>query len=495
MGRPDNIRLDRETPSLARWKPVQPILKTLGDLLGVEIAVIDTDYLCVAGTGPYEKAHGFFVPSDTALGFSMQSGQWAAVLNPGADDACLACSIKQRCRDRANYTGPLHFNGSLIGALQIVAFDHHQRINLLQKAEKTIRLTCQIVEQFYEIGIIGRQEADDFSPLDMRDALIGENRWKTIIGESLPMRRLKDQILIASQSDSAVLIYGESGTGKELIAKALHKNSRRCKEPFIAINCGAIPEALIESELFGYAGGAFSGARSEGRKGLLKLADRGTIFLDEISDLPLNMQVKLLRFLQEHEISPVGSNRTIAVNARVIAATNRNLHALVKKGLFRPDLYYRLNVIPITAPPLRERIMDIPDLSHYFLDQFMGRAGKKISGITNELMQSFLTYSWPGNVRELRNFIEYGVQFCKEGMLTREMLAHRFEPADGRSLGDESFLDNENDPGSPANLTVARRHAEQKQVKRALKQFGHSVKGKKAAARYLESASPPCIAS
>lgn len=483
--RPDNFRLGGENSSLAQWAPIQPILKNIGELLGVEIAIIDTEYLCVAGTGPYEGARGFFVPKDTALGFSLQSQEWAMVLNPGTDDACLACSIKDRCRDRANYTGPLRFEGKLIGALQIVAFSHHQRIILLEKAEKSIRLICQLIEQFCEAGFIHcKKKIESLSAKDFVPSS-AECRFKDIVGDSPSMHRLKDQILRASLSDSTVLISGESGTGKELIAKAIHRNSPRCKEPFIAINCGAIPETLIESELFGYSGGAFSGARVEGRKGLLKLADKGTIFFDEISDLPLNMQVKLLRFLQEYEILPIGGNQTIRLDVRVIAATNRNLFELVKKGSFRPDLYYRLNVIPLTVPPLRERLSDIPALSSYFINQFVTRTGKRFCFITKDLMQLFLSYSWPGNVRELKNFIEYGAQFCNGETITREIISHRFDSADMIDFSKPSEFEDGAVHISPADLTVARKKTEYQQAKRALLKFGYSVKGKKAAARHL----------
>ncbi len=283
-GNPTNFH----DPSMARWKPLQPLLRTLGDLLDVEIAVIDTNYLCVAGTGPYEKGLGHRVPEDTVLGFSLRTGEAAMVLNPGMDKTCVECSIRDRCRDRANYTGPVLHDGEVFAALQIVALSHQQRAVLLEKAENTFQLIRQLIEQLHMTGWIDSRPGKAALPAEQNPSELG-GRLEEIIGESPPMRSLKERILQTAQTDSTVLIHGESGTGKELIARAIHKNSPRRKAPFVAVNCGAIPETLIESELFGYEGGAFSGARSQGRKGLLQQAHGGTIFFDEIGDLPRNM--------------------------------------------------------------------------------------------------------------------------------------------------------------------------------------------------------------
>jgi DNA-binding NtrC family response regulator len=479
------IRIDPLSPSMARWQALQPLLTTLSGLLDVEIAIIDTEYLCVAGTGPYEKGLGYRVPEDTALGFSLRSGEGAMVLNPGIDNACIECSIKDRCRDRANYTGPVRLDGQVAAALQIVAFNHHQRAILLEKAESTFQLVCQLVDQLYKTGWIGQEAGKKTLLPAWKDSRAVKDPCEEIVGESPPMRTLKERILQTSRTDSTVLIHGESGTGKELIARAIQKNSARCDAPFITVNCGAMPETLIESELFGYVGGAFSGARSEGRKGLLKTAHGGTIFFDEISDLPLNMQVKLLRALQEHEFLPVGGNRLEHVDVRVLAASNRNLHELVRKGAFRSDLYYRLNVIPLTAPPLRERKEDIPILVGHFLEEFLSRSNKKIPGVTTELMRHFEAYHWPGNVRELKNFIEYGVQFCRGGVLTWEMMAHRFEELTEGSFSPQTGSGSHEEPSSRKELFQARKRADREKVARALEKFGRSVQAKKAAAEYL----------
>ncbi len=209
-------------------------------------------------------------------------------------------------------------------------------------------------------------------------------------------------------TNSTVLLGGESGVGKDLIARAIHQHSRRSSGPFIKINCAAIPENLLESELFGYEKGAFTGAVTA-KPGKFELADRGTIFLDEIGDVPPSIQVKLLRVLQEREFERLGGTKTLKVDVRLVAATNRDLRAALEQGSFREDLYYRLNVVPINIPPLREHKEDIPDLVHLFIERFSAEAGKNVSGITPAAMKKLMEFHWPGNVRELENIIERAV--------------------------------------------------------------------------------------
>jgi formate hydrogenlyase transcriptional activator len=217
-------------------------------------------------------------------------------------------------------------------------------------------------------------------------------------------------------TDTTALILGETGTGKELVARAIHSRSPRHKHPLVKVNCGAIAAGLIESELFGHVKGAFTGALDR-RTGRFELADRGTIFLDEVGELPLDMQVKLLRVLQEHEFGPVGSSRTVKVDVRVIAATNRNLEQEVAAGRFRADLYYRLNVLPIRVPSLRERKTDIPQLVMFFIQRHAKRIGRTIEGVTRESMERLTQYAWPGNVRELENVIERALVLSAGGLL------------------------------------------------------------------------------
>ncbi|HMK31622.1 MAG TPA: sigma-54 dependent transcriptional regulator [Terriglobales bacterium] len=240
-----------------------------------------------------------------------------------------------------------------------------------------------------------------------RDAA-GRNSLDNIVGVSPAMEKLKQTVRSVATTGSTVLIHGESGTGKELVARAVHACSPRSSEAFVSINCGAFPETLLESELFGYVKGAFTGA-SQNKAGLFEVANQGTIFLDEISEMSLTMQVKLLRVLQERCLRPVGGTDEISIDVRVIAATNKNLDELVAQGQFREDLYYRLSVIPITVPPLRERPEDIPLLANHFLKKYAPAAGKQIVRLAGESVRALSEYEWPGNVRQLENAIERAV--------------------------------------------------------------------------------------
>ena len=255
---------------------------------------------------------------------------------------------------------------------------------------------------------------EDAYPEDERPR---EHDFEEIIGDSPELLKLLDRVQSAAPTDANVLIIGETGSGKELVARAIHSRSARQSGPLVKVNCGAIPSGLVESELFGHVKGAFTSA-SERRIGRFELANNGTLFLDEVGELPLETQVKLLRVLQEQEFEPVGSSRTVKVNVRIIAATNRDLEKAVQSGGFRSDLYYRLNVIPLRVPALRERRSDIPEMAMAFLQQSSRRMGKPVQSVSRETMRLLVDYSWPGNIRELQNVIERGVALSKGSILT-----------------------------------------------------------------------------
>src|SRR5271168_1694288 len=264
--------------------------------------------------------------------------------------------------------------------------------------------------------------------LALREQIDRDSMFEDIVGSSEALGKVLRQVAKVAPSDSTVLILGETGTGKELIARAIHKRSRRADRAFIGVNCAAIPPSLIASELFGHEKGAFTGA-TQRRLGRFESANGGTIFLDEVGDLPLEVQVTLLRVLQEREIERVGSSRPIPVDVRVVAATHRDLNALVAQGKFRQDLLYRLNVVPIQMPPLRERVADIPLLVEYFIDRFGKRAGKKFRTIDKKFLKAFQAYGWPGNVRELQNVIERAVILSEDGTLAVDETWLKREPA------------------------------------------------------------------
>ncbi len=250
----------------------------------------------------------------------------------------------------------------------------------------------------------------------LQKQLRSRHRFESIVGDSPALRAVLEVVEKVADTDSTVLITGESGTGKELVARAIHYNSPRADGMFVTVNCGAIPEELLESELFGHVRGAFTNAVQH-RQGRFSLADGGTIFLDEIGDMSPNLQVKLLRVLQDRTFEPVGSSKTLKVDVRVLAATNQDLERAIEERRFREDLYYRLNVIPIEVPPLRERGDDIPLLARHFLDALNQEKGKKVEGFTPDAMERLFRYDWPGNVRELENLTERLVILKREGAI------------------------------------------------------------------------------
>lgn len=270
--------------------------------------------------------------------------------------------------------------------------------------------------------VLHRDRSNHEIPQDNHHRYPNSTEIDKIIGSSRVISSLRETLLWIAASPSSVLITGESGTGKELFAQAIHSCGNRAQNRFVKVNCAAIPESLLESELFGYVEGAFTGARKGGRIGKFELADQGTIFLDEIGDMALAMQAKLLRVLQEKEIERIGGDHSIPVDVRVVSATNKDLPALISQGLFRSDLFYRLNVIHLHIPPLRERKEDIPLLADYFVKQLNEKLGLKIHSIDDKAMALLMRYNWPGNIRELSNVIETAMNFCRSNTLTSEAL-------------------------------------------------------------------------
>jgi len=258
----------------------------------------------------------------------------------------------------------------------------------------------------------------------LSDAVARTARFEELLGESPGMQKLYDQLSRIADSEASVLIIGESGTGKELVARALHSRSRRRAKPFVAVNCAALPDALLESELFGHVKGAFTDARSD-RKGLFVQAEGGTLLLDEIGEMPLSMQPKLLRALEENQVRPVGSEREVSFDARLLATTNRDLETAVEEARFRQDLFFRINVIQLELPPLRSRGTDALLLSQHFIEAFATRTGKNVVGMSESVAEKLLAYSWPGNVRELRNVIERAVALTRNDRLTVEDLPEK----------------------------------------------------------------------
>jgi len=313
---------------------------------------------------------------------------------------------------------PLVVRGKSIGTLNLGSVRQMQygqpEAELLQEVANQVALSIENMREYEEIGRLKAQlEREN---VYLREEILDEHNFEEIVGSSPSLTAVLHTVDRVAPTDTTVLIHGETGTGKELVARAIHNRSARRGHPLVKVNCGAISAGLIESELFGHVKGAFTGAL-ERRIGRFELADRGTLFLDEVGELPLDMQVKLLRVLQEQEFEPVGSSRTVKVDVRMIAATNRNLEHEVAAGRFRADLYYRLNVLPVRVPPLRERRTDIPQLVMFFVQRHAKRIGRVVEGISRESLDRLSAYPWPGNVRELENVVERALVLSPGGVL------------------------------------------------------------------------------
>ena len=314
----------------------------------------------------------------------------------------------------------------------------------------------------------------------LQEEIRKEHNFEEIVGNSPALLDVLRKVETVAPTDSTVLIMGETGCGKELIARAIHNRSKRMSRPLVKVNCGAIPTGLVESELFGHMKGAFTGAL-ERRIGRFELADGGTLFLDEVSELPLETQVKLLRALQEHEFEPLGSSRTVKVNVRIIAASNRNLEQAIQEGRFRADLFYRLNVLPMTLPPLRQRRIDIPLLTHFFVDRFSRQFGKRITGVAQDTMHVLSDYSWPGNIRELQNVIERAVVLCPGTVLK---LGKDLLPLTGPEYEQETAIASGNG-AHPTGSGSSLESIEKNHILQVLKQTQGVIEGPRGAAKIL----------
>jgi formate hydrogenlyase transcriptional activator len=381
---------------------------------------------------------------------------------------------------------PLIVGGKSIGTLNIGSGKRNEYSEadreLLQEVANQIALAVANMLSYEEIAELkARLENEN---VYLQEEIRTEHNFEEIIGNSPALLAVLRKVEQVALTDSTALIYGETGTGKELIARAIHDRSARKGRPLVKVNCSAISAGLVESELFGHVKGAFTGAL-ERHIGRFQLADGGTIFLDEIGELPLATQVKLLRVLQEWEFEPVGSNRPVRVDVRVIAATNRNLQESIRTGEFRSDLFYRLNVFPIDVPPLRERQSDIPQLAMFFLARFSKKFGKDIQGIPRATVDRLTDYSWPGNIRELQNVIERAVILSQSSVLELEPdLIPALAPADRSGSRDRSSVPVQSSnavPPAPSTLEeVERAH-----IVAVLNQTGGVVEGPRGAAQIL----------
>jgi formate hydrogenlyase transcriptional activator len=394
---------------------------------------------------------------------------------------------------RSICVAPLIVAGKSIGTLNLASNKADEYSNadgvLLQEVANQVALAVENMNAYEEIrSLHAKLEKEN---VYLREEIRSEHNFREIIGSSPELREVLEKAERVAPLDSTVLIYGETGTGKELIARAIHDRSKRKNRPLVKLNCSAISAGLVESELFGHKRGAFTGAL-ERHIGRFELADGGTLFLDEVSELPLETQVKLLRVLQEREFEPVGSNKTIHVDVRIIAATNRNLEECVAAGRFRSDLFYRLNVFPLELPPLRIRRSDIPLLVSFFLQRFANKFGRKIDATQRDTMDLLMDYHWPGNIRELQNVIERAVVLASGPVLAVDpaflpkapAAADARQPSPAARPG-EVPRETEDRAKSSATAFLSLQQMERNHILAALDRSGGIIDGPKGAARIL----------
>jgi two-component system NtrC family response regulator len=416
----------RAVPPLVYWNRF--VLDGLSDSMPKQktVLVVDDDDSLrrVVEYNLAEEGYGVVTASDGAAGLrAFQDGSVDLVLTdvrmPDMDGLELLTRLKTMQPDLPVIVLTAHGTiDSAVEAMKLGAFDYLTKPFNRDQLKAAARKALEVAALTSENRQLRLVVAERFS-------------FASMIAGSRAMRAVTDTASRVAQGDTTVLLEGESGTGKELLAKAIHFHSPRARAPFITINCGAIPENLLESELFGHRRGAFTGAVND-KKGKFEVADRGTIFLDEIGELPQLLQVKILRVLQEREIDKVGETRPIKVDVRVIAATNRDLDKMIADGVFRDDLYYRLAVVSIRVPPLRERTDDIPFLVDHFLQKHSERLGRQRPGVDKPVYSAFNLYSWPGNIRELENVIERALVLDKDGLLGLDDLPDRLRTREHR---------------------------------------------------------------
>lgn len=378
--------------------------------LEIETEIIDSHLKIIGGTGRYVGKIGTY-EEDGDLDSGLIYGK---LLKSGKEyickDALFDKEYNQQEGELAEICCPIKMEGQVLGIIGLVAFNQVQHSHIVNKSQNLLLFLNRMAELIASKLMMTIHRNQLRSKLDSLLTDAGaRTTFADIMGTSEALEVVKRRGMQVATSDSTVLICGESGSGKELFARAIHAASHRGKEPFISVNCGAIPEMLLESELFGYEGGAFTGAEKAGKMGKFELANKGTIFLDEIGDMPLHLQVKLLSAIQNRRIDKVGGTNPVEVDVRIIAATNKNLEEMIETRQFREDLYFRLNVIPLDIPSLRERVTDIEILLEYALKKCNVALNKTIVGFSEEASKLLMAYSWPGNVRELENVVEYAV--------------------------------------------------------------------------------------
>jgi Nif-specific regulatory protein len=394
-----------------------------GTVLLYDAATGELSIRLALGMTAREMAQGKYQMGEGILGKVMQHGLPMVIPDIGQEPQFLDHTGSRgdlHAQPIAFIAVPIKAGGETIGVLSVDRLFGEEPS--FEEDVRVLTIVASLIGQTVNLQQHVKREREGLleQTRNLQQALRTRYRLDNIVGQSKRMREIYEAVEQVSQTRATVMIRGESGTGKELVARAIHYNSSRASGPFVKLNCAALPQSLLESELFGHEKGAFTGATTA-KKGRFELADGGSLFLDEIGDIPMHVQVKLLRVLQERSFERVGGTKTIAVDVRIIAATNQDLEAAIPRGAFRDDLYYRLNVVPIVLPPLRERREDIPLLIEHFLAKANREHNRKVR-ITGRVLQAMLAYDWPGNVRELENCVERMVIMSRRGLILPEDL-------------------------------------------------------------------------
>ena len=459
---------------------VQQVATAITAALDLETEIIDENLMIIGGTGRYrEKTGSYEEDGDLECGLvyadCLRTGREYINFNPEHDEFYDA-----RENELAEICCPIRTDDKVLGLIGLIAFTEEQRNIMIHKTLELRTFLQSMAELIAGKYIVSQNNITLQNTVSsLLESQSVHASFDSIISRSTAMEKIKKRALQVASSNSTVLITGESGTGKGLLARAIHKESPRCSKPFVSVNCAAIPETLLESELFGYERGAFTGAEKNGKLGKFQLADKGTLFLDEIGDMPLHLQVKLLSCLQNRQVDPVGAVRPVDVDVRIIAATNKDLEEMIRQNQFREDLYFRLNVIPLYIPPLRERPEDISMLVQHIIMKFSMAMGKAVTGIEADAMDVLLSYSWPGNIREVENVIEYAINMEQSDTITVDILPEKL-------VRKNKHVNSGSGTGMMhISLKTQLDSAEKQILRECLNQTGWNLEGKRQAAEQL----------
>ena len=459
---------------------VQQVATAITAALDLETEIIDENLMIIGGTGRYrEKTGSYEEDGDLECGLvyadCLRTGREYINFNPEHDEFYDA-----RENELAEICCPIRTDDKVLGLIGLIAFTEEQRNIMIHKTLELRTFLQSMAELIAGKYIVSQNNITLQNTVSsLLESQSVHASFDSIISRSTAMEKIKKRALQVASSNSTVLITGESDTGKGLLARAIHKESPRCSKPFVSVNCAAIPETLLESELFGYERGAFTGAEKNGKLGKFQLADKGTLFLDEIGDMPLHLQVKLLSCLQNRQVDPVGAVRPVDVDVRIIAATNKDLEEMIRQNQFREDLYFRLNVIPLYIPPLRERPEDISMLVQHIIMKFSMAMGKAVTGIEADAMDVLLSYSWPGNIREVENVIEYAINMEQSDTITVDSLPEKL-------VRKNKHVNSGSGTGMMhISLKTQLDSAEKQILRECLNQTGWNLEGKRQAAEQL----------